>query len=105
MFFWRCLLWMCVVLLVVAVVSCVEMVQASPLGRDAPVNHRAELFFLCVDRLQRDIELGLKHGLSDERALRLCSERTESVLQSMREQGVDVEAVNDFEQEPVSYGQ
>lgn len=63
-----------------------EDVKASPLGQQGQVDIRAEVFFRCVDKLQLEIELGLKPDLSSEQALNICSIRTEQVIESLAAQ-------------------
>lgn len=89
MLFWRCLVGVLLFWLALLVLSFADMVEAEPFYQQYQVDPRARVFMLCVDRLQLDIELGLKPDLTDEQALQICSDRTETVLESLSNNGLE----------------
>lgn len=90
MLFWRLLVAILLFWLALLALGFAEAVQSESLYERQQTDPRAKLFFLCTDHLQRDIELGLKPDMTDQEALNICSERTESVIQSMQQNGLEL---------------
>lgn len=87
MLFWRCFVGVLLFLICLVVLGLADAVRAEPLQQDK----RAELFFLCVDRLQLDIELGLKPSMSDQEALNTCAASTERIITALRAHNTGIE--------------
>lgn len=49
----------------------------------------AGIFEGCVERLQLEIDLGIKPDMTQEQAFVKCVKTTESVVEQLREQGLD----------------
>lgn len=88
MFYWRCVVYTLLFLACVAVFGFADAARAEAFFEREQADPRARVFFQCTDRLQRDIELGLQPGLSDQQARVICSERTEGILESLRDRGL-----------------
>lgn len=88
MLFWRCLVGLILFLLAVLVLSCSEMAKADAFFEQQQVDPGAKVFFLCVDKLQMEIILGLRPELDIEEAMTICNKRTASVLESLQQNGL-----------------
>lgn len=68
-----------------------QQAHAGPLDEYMP-NIETQLFLNCIEFMPF-IEPGYHADMSIDDALRLCSERVDTITSSMQEQGIDVHAV------------
>lgn len=86
---WRCFVVVLMFWTALIALSCSGEADAESFYEKHQADPRARVFFLCVDRLQMEIELGLKPDMSSEQALQICSKRTETVLESLSDNGLE----------------